>query len=337
MKQWVGYAILIGIITICWGGGIGIALVSYDKTGVWVSFLVGAIFAAMLGFSVLFELKKFRRRKIVDRDYIEIMTQLVEIETLSEDHYYVHTKWIDPEGGAEHYFKSDYITVNPEKLVNGKPIPVRISRQDHTLYYVDLSFSDQGYSKELEIALGIDEQADERRGIDTTTKIVPQKNKMVSDTDMGQVGIYFFGAFGVAGLASIVTFFITGDANFMIVGLFFNLFWIVVIVLVRKRSAQEDLFYNGKKLLTQIEEVLYQEPINQNNTQERTGFYQIKTSWYDAKSDTIYYFKSQLLTDSPESYLSKIEGIYVYVNAYNFSQNYMDLSFLPPRFNIRRI
>lgn len=344
MKQWVGYTILVGIIIICWGGGIGIALNSYDKTGVWVSFLVGAIFATMLIYAVVYELRKFRRRKLIDRNYDEIMTTLVRIEMLGEDHFYVHTKWTDPDGGAEYYFKSDYITIDPTNLVNGRQIPVRMSRKDHSLYYVDLSVlkkNSQSYSTDLEESLGINQDIHQQNRLNSTAKITPQVDPMVSGTDIGKVLIYFLGAFGVAGIFSILTFFITGEIAFIAVGIFFSIVWIPVIMIARQRSIQTDLVHNGHKLLTKIEEVIYEETTNEhgnlNRSLEIKGFYQVKTSWYDDKSDTLYYFRSQRLITNPESYLLGMAGIDVYVNRHDYSQNYMDLSFLPPQFHIRKI
>lgn len=337
-QQWVGYTILVGIIVVCWGLGIGVALNSYDKTGVWVSFLVGSIFAAMLVYAVLAELKSSRRRQFVDRDYDEILTTLVRIEMLGKDHYYVHTKWIDANGGAEYYFKSDYITQDPTDFVNGRKIPVRISRKNHALYYVDLSFiKQQEFSQVLEHDLGINRDGDPGREIAKLPKIIPQTDVMVSNTDIGKIFIYFLGAFGMAGIAAILTAFIVGEFLFIVVGLFFCLFWIPVIIVARKRSEQEDLFYNGRQLLTKIEEITYEESHTKNSSLEMKGFYRVKTSWYDAENDTIYHFKSQLLVDNPEPYLSDIKGINVYVDPNNFLKNYMDLTFLPPQFYVRKI
>lgn len=337
-QQWVGYTILVGMIAVCWGGGIAVAFNSYDKMGVWVCFLVGSIFAIMLAYAVLAERKASRRRQFVDRDYDEILTTLVRIEMLGKDHYYVHTKWVDNNGGAEYYFKSDYITQDPTDFVNGRKIPVRISRKNHALYYVNLSFiKQQEFSQVLEHDLGINRDGDQGREIAKLPKITPQTDVMVSNTDIGKILIYFLGAFGMAGIASILTAFIVGELLFIVVGLFFCLFWIPVIMIARKRSEQADLYYNGHQLLTKIEEVAYEASRNENNSLEIKGFYRVKTSWYDAESDTIYHFKSQLLVNNPEPYLSEIKGINVYVDPNNFLKNYMDLSFLPPQFHVRKI
>lgn len=140
MKQVFGYTLLVGIITILWGSAVLIYQNSRDMTGVMIAFGIGSIFALLLLYAIIYELRKFHRRKVVLEDYSEIMTTLMRVEKFGEEHFYVHTKWIDPDGGAQYFFKSDYILFNPEPFLKGKKIPVKISNENYKLYYVDLSF-----------------------------------------------------------------------------------------------------------------------------------------------------------------------------------------------------
>lgn len=140
MKQFFGYALLVTLIVVLWGASYMIYTDSGDMLGVGISFGFGALFASLLVFSIGYELRKVRRRYIVEEDYAEIMTDLYRIEKLAENHYYIHTRWQDEDGGAEYFFKSDYILFDPERFVRGRKIPVKISQQNYKLYYVDLSF-----------------------------------------------------------------------------------------------------------------------------------------------------------------------------------------------------
>lgn len=140
MKQVFGYLLLLGLIFICWWA----AFVFYtggpgDRPGVYIAGGFGMLFTALLVYAITYEARKVRRKAFVDEDYDLIMTDLDHIEALGENLYYVHTKWIDPDGGAIYYFKSEYIEFNPESFLVGKDIPVKISRRNYKLYTVDLS------------------------------------------------------------------------------------------------------------------------------------------------------------------------------------------------------
>lgn len=139
MKQFFGYSLLIGLIAICFFGAYNFAL-NDDNTGVLIAGGFGGFFLLLLIYAVGYEVRKLRIRKVVLADYAEIMTDVYQIEKLAEDHYYIHTQWIDPIGGAHYYFKSEYILFDPSYLVRGRKISVKISQNDYRKYYVDLSF-----------------------------------------------------------------------------------------------------------------------------------------------------------------------------------------------------
>lgn len=139
MKQVFGYLLLFGLIFVCWWAAY--MFYAAGKTpGVFIAGFFGVLFTSALLYAVSYEWRKVRRVAFVNEDYDLIMTQLDHIEVLGEDLYYVHTKWVDPDGGAVFYFKSEYIQFNPESFLRGKEIPVKISRQNYKVYTVDLSF-----------------------------------------------------------------------------------------------------------------------------------------------------------------------------------------------------
>ncbi len=139
MKQFFGYLLLLALIFICWWAAY--TFYSAGETpGVYIAGFFGILFSSLLLYAVGYELRKSYRIAFVNKDYDLIMTQLDYIEALSKDLYYVHTKWVDPDGGAIFYFKSEYLQFNPEKLLKDQEIPVKISRRNYQLYTVDLSF-----------------------------------------------------------------------------------------------------------------------------------------------------------------------------------------------------
>lgn len=139
MKQFFGYSLLVGLIAICFLGAYNFAYQD-DQTGVLIAGGFGVFFLLLLIYAIGYEVRKVRIRQVVLEDYAEIMTDVYQIEKLAEDHYYIHTHWIDPIGGAEYFFKSEYILFNPQHLVKGRKIPVKISQIDYKKYFVDLSF-----------------------------------------------------------------------------------------------------------------------------------------------------------------------------------------------------
>lgn len=140
MKQFFGYMLLVAIIVVLFMGAFAFTKNSEDLPGVFIAGGLGTFFLLLLIYCIVYEVRKFRTRDIVLEDYVEIMTDVYNVERLAEDHYYIHTCWIDPDGGAKYYFKSEYILFNPEFIVKNRKIPVKISQQDYRKYYVDLSF-----------------------------------------------------------------------------------------------------------------------------------------------------------------------------------------------------
>lgn len=138
MKQAFGYTLLVGIILVCWGGSYHFFALG-DTTGGFVCFGIGSIFAALLIFSIGYEFRIKSNRAFVDQSYEVVMTELDHVEALGTDLFYVHTKWVDPDGGEVFYFKSTYLEFNPERYLKGKDIPVKISLSDYKRYVVDLS------------------------------------------------------------------------------------------------------------------------------------------------------------------------------------------------------
>jgi len=138
MKQVFGYLLLFALIFVCWWA----AYVFYragETPGVYIAGSFGALFTGLLLYAWGYEIRKIRRAAFVEADYDQIMTELDYIEALAENLYYVHTKWTDPDGGSVFYFKSEYIQFNPKKFLQGREIPVKISRKDYKIYTVDLS------------------------------------------------------------------------------------------------------------------------------------------------------------------------------------------------------
>ena len=138
MKQVFGYLLLFGLIFVCWWAAYHFYMAG-ETPGVYIAGSFGGLFTLLLLYAWGYEIRKFRRIALVDKDYDLIMTQLDYIEALGKDLYYVHTKWVDPDGGAVFYFKSEYIQFNPESFLKEKEIPVKISRRNYKLYTVDLS------------------------------------------------------------------------------------------------------------------------------------------------------------------------------------------------------
>lgn len=138
MKQAFGYFLLIGIITACWWPAM-MFFSQGDVTGGFVCLGIGSIFAGLLVFAISYEIKIKQNQNFVNQDYEVLMTEFDYVEELGTDLYYVHTKWVDENGGAEYFFKSTYIQFNPERFLIGKQIPVKISVTDYKRYVVDLS------------------------------------------------------------------------------------------------------------------------------------------------------------------------------------------------------
>ena len=150
--------------------------------------------------------------------------------------------------------------------------------------------------------------------------------------------MWFLSIFGVVGIITLIAFINTQKIIMLFVGLLFSLTWIVVIPLAKHNFIQSSLQKKGIRLLTQYVEVIDEgkEKVGEarvsNNGEPSSGPFFIKTSWYDHNSNTLYYFQSNLLIKNPQPHLRDIHGIYVYVDPQNFHHNYMDLSFLPPKF-----
>lgn len=138
MKQFFGYLLLFGLIFVCWWASYTFYMAG-ETPGVFIAGFFGALFTGLLIFAWGYEIRKKQRASFVDQDYDLIMTTLDYVEQLGENLYYVHTKWIDPDGGAVYYFKSEYIEFNPKQFLENREIPVKISRKNHKLYTVDLS------------------------------------------------------------------------------------------------------------------------------------------------------------------------------------------------------
>lgn len=139
MKQVFGYTLLVGLIILFFWLSYFVSTNHGDTVGTMIPFGFGLFFLALLVYAVTYELRIVRKKRIVAEDYVEIMTTFDYVESLGDNLHYVHTKWQDPDGGAMFYFKSDYVEVNPKRFLEGKQIPVKISRNNYQLYVVDLS------------------------------------------------------------------------------------------------------------------------------------------------------------------------------------------------------
>ncbi len=140
MKQLFGYFLLVGIISICWGGSYHFGSAG-DTTGAIVCFGIGSIFALMFVYAIGSEIRTKLNREFVEKNYEVVLTDLDYVEEIGNDGnlYYIHTKWVDPDGGTEYFFKSDYMYFNPERFLKDKKIPVKISIENYKNYVVDLS------------------------------------------------------------------------------------------------------------------------------------------------------------------------------------------------------
>lgn len=151
--------------------------------------------------------------------------------------------------------------------------------------------------------------------------------------DFGVGLIYFLGIFGVVGICLLLTFLITAEGIMLYVGLLFSLSWLIIIPLAKHKRIQKNVRQKGIRLLTKYENVIDESTERLMPGEESSGPFFVRTSWYDLETNTLYYFQSNILSKNPHLHLQHIEGIYVYVDPKNFNHNYMDLSFLPPRFN----
>lgn len=138
MKEFFGYLLLIGIITLIWGSSFAFYNQG-DMMGAAVTFGIGSIFALLFVYSVYYTINVHRRNNLVAEDYEVVMTQFYRVEDHGHDWYVVHSIWIDPEGD-QYTFQSEMMKYNPEFILRGKEIPVKISRKNRALYTMDLSF-----------------------------------------------------------------------------------------------------------------------------------------------------------------------------------------------------
>lgn len=132
------YLLLSAIACLLWWA-VSVMFSSGEIVGVFVTGFFALLITACLLAVPIGNMMKAKRYALVEEDFDLILTKFDRIENHGNDFYYVHTKWVDPDGGAVFYFKSDYIKFDPTKFLQGKEIPVKISRQDYKKYVVDLS------------------------------------------------------------------------------------------------------------------------------------------------------------------------------------------------------
>lgn len=141
--------------------------------------------------------------------------------------------------------------------------------------------------------------------------------------------ISFFSIFGIVGIGILIGFYHIGEPVMLVVGAMFSLVgWGAVIPLVRKRIIQRRVREKGVAIATTFMEVIRSE-VSMN---DRRG-YIVRTKWLDIDNNTLYYFSSNTQWYDPTKYLQDVGTITVLVNPKNFRQNYMDLDFLPKRFD----
>lgn len=142
MGKVFAYLLMFGILFFCgWAG-----LVFYaqgDMTGALVGLGLLLSFATFFIFMTISTTKLTQQQDLNGQNYELVMTRLDHVESLGNDYYYVHTKWVDEDGGAEYFFKSGYVNFNPESFLKDKEIPVKISLEDYRDYAVDLSMLPQ--------------------------------------------------------------------------------------------------------------------------------------------------------------------------------------------------
>lgn len=140
--------------------------------------------------------------------------------------------------------------------------------------------------------------------------------------------IGFVSIFGIIGTGILIGAYYIGEPVMFAVGaLFFLVGWGTVIPLVRKHSIQKRVRKNGVAIQTAFMKVIRSE-VSMNNRQG----YIVRTKWLDVDNNTLYYFSSNALWYDPTKELEKVSTITVLVNPKNFHQNYMDLEFLPNRY-----
>ncbi|MHC5224916.1 hypothetical protein [Ignatzschineria sp. LJL83] len=132
------YLLLLAIACLLWWA-VAELFSSGEIVGVFVTGFFALLITACLVAVPIGNMRKAQRYALVEEDFDLVMTTLDHVEDMDQNYYYVHTKWVDPDGGAVFYFKSDYIRFDPTKFLQGKEIPVKISRQDYKKYVVDLS------------------------------------------------------------------------------------------------------------------------------------------------------------------------------------------------------
>lgn len=133
------YLLLSAIACLLWWA-VSVMFSSGEMVGVFVTGFFALLITACLLAVPIGNMMQAQRYALVKEDFDLVMTTLDHVEGVDHHYYYVHTKWVDPDGGAVFYFKSDYIRFDPTKFLQGKEIPVKISRQDYKKYIVDLSF-----------------------------------------------------------------------------------------------------------------------------------------------------------------------------------------------------
>lgn len=142
--------------------------------------------------------------------------------------------------------------------------------------------------------------------------------------------IGFMSIFGVIGTGVLIGFYHLQEPVMLAVGTLFCLVgWGTVIPLLRKHYVQRKVQKKGVAIETEFMEVIRSE-VSMN---DRQG-YIVRTKWLDIEKNILYYFSSNALWYDPTENLKNVSSITVLVNPYNFYQNYMDLAFLPQRYEV---
>lgn len=140
--------------------------------------------------------------------------------------------------------------------------------------------------------------------------------------------IGFTSIFGIIGIGILIGAYYLMEPVMFMVGIVFCLGgWGTVIPLIRKHSIQQRLREKGIAIQSEFMEVIRSE-VSMN---DRQG-YIVRTQWLDRENNILYYFSSNALWYDPTKELKKVKSITVLVNPKNFHQNYMDLEFLPNRY-----
>lgn len=145
--------------------------------------------------------------------------------------------------------------------------------------------------------------------------------------------VFFLSLFAIVGTVLIFAFLGSGDFLLLFVGSLFSLTWIPIALILQRWKTQNDVRTKGVPLLTKFVGL---EPLSEampaSLEVKGAGCY-VRTEWFDEKTNTLYYFNSNIVIGDPTDILKKLAHIVVYVDPKDVHRNYMDLTFLPAEFH----